>query len=259
MLKSIWWIELFFSLQLLHRETVCPRCRHCIWRIHIFSCSHITDRDAVQGVCNTSHSSEVLLWNQAEPGLFGLFTKERWEKDSGSLQSPQTFSVPGGFLRSRLAQQLCRTFQKVSLSHSFFLLIAPLVTFSPFGVSSLFFSLVFCCVSCLYFLFLFSVFSLNFTHLSYFAIFLRLCTHLLPSYHKDWKCLIHSDAMPAPPHSIWISAWSIKIKIIFLFKKHQHHGLEIITASLWWVVVSSDCFSKCLPGEFALSNMSDCI
>lgn len=75
-------------------------------------------------------------------------------------------SVPGGFLRSRLAQQLCRTFQKVSLSRSFFLFIARSVTFSPFHILSLLFSPVFCCVLCLHFLSHFSVFPLNFTHLS---------------------------------------------------------------------------------------------
>lgn len=105
-------------------------------------------------VCDTSQSFVVLLWNQADTGLFGLLSKERWQRDSGSPHSFQTFAVPEGFLRTRSGTTLCALPIKGLLTVALFFK-SLLLHWSPF-LSFLFVSVHLSCV-----------------------IFLILCLHIL--------------------------------------------------------------------------------
>lgn len=194
-------------------------------------------------VGNTSQSFVVLLWNQADTGLFGLFCKERWQRDSGSPQSLQTLAVPDGFLRTSFGTTHCAPPIKGLLPDPLF--SSLLLHWSPF-LSFVFVAahlscvmlLILCLQSATFYVFilcfsfcLFPSIHIFFLFILFFGLAISLCRNLsayasqpVPSCHIDWKCLVRGDVL-SPSYPILSDAQYDASERVFSVSK-SHCNLE---------------------------------
>lgn len=217
-----------------------------------------------QWVCNVSQSFVVRLWNQAGSGLFGLFTKERWVRESAILSHFRQSLCQRDFWRLDWHNEQCITYQRSSLTRAPPpLFIAPSFTFLSFVI--LFICLVLCfsfSVPCLCSRFL-SLPLLFMSSFSFISLFCPVETSQLnpsepvPSCHLDWKCRVRGDTLshsyPTLVHDV------MHLKMRFLYHNHKTSPPQIgVTfhrsfSLWWWIIAFSHCYSKCHPGIFASS------